>query len=360
MKIFKASLIIVAVLIVAGIGFVYAGIFNVAADEPHWKLTYRVIEFARDRSIAVRAVGPQAPSLDDTHLIAMGAGHYDEMCTGCHLAPGRKDSELRAGMNPKPPNLAEHGMHRSPAQTFWIIKHGLKMTAMPAWGITHDDHSIWAMVAFVNKLPQLSPDAYRKLVGQGGGHSHGDEGHGPDSEAVSEFDDEHSHQDNSKIRASAQDHAEDAGSDPSHHAVHNGATSAAGTLPASAAEPVAVVDEFFRALASGDTAGVTRILDPAVLIYESGGAERSREEYSSHHLGSDVAFLKTARHRLLSRTGDTLGDLAWVASESQLSSSSKGKPVSLVSTETIVLRKTSEGWRIVHIHWSSRRIKDRA
>ncbi|MFL6602571.1 MAG: c-type cytochrome [Steroidobacteraceae bacterium] len=360
MKKLKTSVIIIAVLIVAGIGFVYAGIFNVAADEPHWKLTYRMIEFARERSIAVRAVGLKAPSLDDTHLIAMGAEHYEEMCTGCHLAPGRKDSELRAGMNPKPPNLTEHGTHRSPEQTFWIIKHGLKMTAMPAWGITHDDHSIWAMVAFVNKLPQLSPDAYRDLVGQGGGHSHGDEEHGSDSETGSESGDEHSHQDSSKIAVSAQDHAEDDGSDPSHHAVSKVAASAGGRLPASAAAPLAVVDEFFRALASGDTASVTRILDPAVLIYESGGAERSREEYTSHHLGSDVAFLKTARHRLLSRTGDTLGDLAWVASESQLSSSSKGKPVNLVSTETMVLRKTSEGWRIVHIHWSSRRLKDGA
>jgi ketosteroid isomerase-like protein len=138
------------------------------------------------------------------------------------------------------------------------------------------------------------------------------------------------------------------------------AASAGAALPASATEPVAVVDEFFRALASGDTVRVTRLLDPAVLIYESGGAERSRGEYTSHHLGGDVAFLKTARHRLLSRTGNTLGDLAWVASESQLSSSSKGKPVNLVSTETMVLRKTSEGWRIVHIHWSSRRLKDGA
>lgn len=118
MKAFNASLIIVAVLIVAGIGFVYAGIFNVAADEPHWSITHRVIESARERSIAMRAHGIQAPSLDDTHLIAMGAEHYDEMCTGCHLAPGRRDSDLRTGMNPKPPNLVEHGMHRSPEQTF--------------------------------------------------------------------------------------------------------------------------------------------------------------------------------------------------------------------------------------------------
>ena len=293
MKKLKTSLISVAVLIVAGIGFVYAGIFNVAADEPHWKLTYRVIEFARERSIAARAVGLQAPSLDDTRLLAMGAEHYEEMCTQCHLAPGRTD-------------------------------------------------------------------AYRDLVGQGGGHSHGDEGPGTDSETGSESGDQHSHQDNSKIGASAQAHAEDAGRDPSHHPVPKVAAGAGGTLTASATEPIAVVDEFFRALASGDTASVTRMLDPAVLIYESGGAERSREEYTSHHLGSDVAFLKTARHRLLSRTGNTLGDLAWVASESQLSSSSKGKPVNLVSTETMVLRKASEGWRIAHIHWSSRRLKDGA
>src|SRR3546814_15521897 len=52
----------------------------------------------------------------------------------------------------------------TPAQQFWIIKHGIKMTAMPAWGKTHPDPLIWDMVAFVRKLPGMSPTEYKQLV----------------------------------------------------------------------------------------------------------------------------------------------------------------------------------------------------
>jgi ketosteroid isomerase-like protein len=125
-------------------------------------------------------------------------------------------------------------------------------------------------------------------------------------------------------------------------------------VPAAAAEPVATVDRFFRELAAGNVKGASDLLDPRALIYESGGAERSRDEYASHHLGSDARFLRAVKHRLISRTGDAMGDLAWVASEASLSGDVDKKPVNIVSTETMILRKTRGGWRIVHIHWSNR------
>src|SRR3954469_7320915 len=96
------------------------------------------------------------------------------------------------------------------------------------------------------------------------------------------------------------------------------------------------------------------MLDPNVVIYEGGGVERSRAEYTSHHLQSDAQFLKNAKHQELSRTGNARGDLAWVATEARLTGSSGGKPVKLITAETMLLRKGTEGWRIVHIHWSNR------
>src|SRR5262245_35175164 len=139
----KIVLSILGVLIVAAVTLVYSGVFNVAADSADWGLTQRMLATVREHSIAQRADDLEAPSLEDPKLIATGAHHYAEMCTGCHLAPGMRESETRAGLNPQPPNLVEHGAHRSPQQTFWIIKHGIKMTGMPAWGVTHDDQSIW-------------------------------------------------------------------------------------------------------------------------------------------------------------------------------------------------------------------------
>jgi mono/diheme cytochrome c family protein len=88
------------------------------------------------------------------------------MCVDCHLAPGAKQSEMREGLYPQPPDLTQH-VDASPAEMFWVIKHGIKMSAMPAWGKTHDDGSIWGLVAFVQKLPELTPDQYRGLVRTG-------------------------------------------------------------------------------------------------------------------------------------------------------------------------------------------------
>jgi ketosteroid isomerase-like protein/mono/diheme cytochrome c family protein len=342
----KVVLWAIAIVIAAAVGFVYGGVFNVAADETHWGVTLRVIEAVRERSIAMRArdVGT-SPSLDEPQLIAAGAREYAEMCTSCHLAPGMKETEIRAGLYPQPPNLVEHGSHRSPGQTFWIIKHGLKMTGMPAWGRTHDDQRIWGMVAFIRKLPELSPEAYQELVGERGsgeGHSH-EAGHDEDG-----HDGEH-HEHGESASPSG------ASAEQAHSKLDAGPTSGV-VLPRETAEPAAEVDRFFRALAAGDTAAASAILDPAVLIFESGSAERSRQKYASHHLAADAAFLKTARHQLISRTGDALGDLAWVASETRLAVTGE-KPARLASTETMVLRKGSSGWKIVHIHWSNRSIK---
>jgi mono/diheme cytochrome c family protein len=79
------------------------------------------------------------------------------MCTGCHLAPGMAENEMRPGMDPRPPKLAER-REIDAREDFWIIKHGIKMTAMPAWGSTHNDAQIWAMVAFLQKMPGMSAE----------------------------------------------------------------------------------------------------------------------------------------------------------------------------------------------------------
>jgi mono/diheme cytochrome c family protein len=193
----KLLLLALMAALAGAIGFAYSGAFNVAADNPHWPLTASLMETTRDRSIALRARDVEAPpALGDASLIAMGAEHYSEMCTECHLAPGMAETEIRAGLNPKPPELAKLATRRTPAQAFWIIKHGLKMTGMPAWGATHDDRSVWALVAFLQKLPELSRPQYEALVAEGGRgeHSHAEEGTGEHPEPhVHAEGDEHEH-----------------------------------------------------------------------------------------------------------------------------------------------------------------------
>lgn len=121
-----------------------------------------------------------------------------------------------------------------------------------------------------------------------------------------------------------------------------------------ATEAVATVERFSSALSAGDLVKATAELDPSVLILESGGAEHSRDEYLGGHAKSDAAFLKTARISLKARTAQASGDLAWVASESEIPAK-KGETMLMIdSTETMLVRKTAQGWKIVHIHWSSR------
>jgi len=144
--------------------FIYTGVYNIGADAPHTKPVYWAIENLRDRSIAVRASGITVPTtLNDEKTISKGGGLYAEMCSGCHLAPGMEKTEISQGLYPSAPELHQ-GLAHSAAEEFWIIKHGIKMTAMPAWGRTHSDDLIWDLVAFVRKLPSLSAAQYQELV----------------------------------------------------------------------------------------------------------------------------------------------------------------------------------------------------
>ena len=147
----------------AAIG-VYAGLYNIAADVPHTQPIYWLFETVRDRSIAARARNIIVPdSLDDANRISRGAGQYAEMCSVCHLAPGMKRTEISRGLYPRAPELRRK-TDLTPAEQFWIIKHGVKMTGMPAWGVTHDDEMLWDVVALVRKLPELTPEQYETLV----------------------------------------------------------------------------------------------------------------------------------------------------------------------------------------------------
>ena len=158
---------------------VYSGLFDVSADMPHSRFVYRMIETAREQSIDRHARDLTVPTnLADTERVRRGAGNYAAMCAECHLAPGKPDSEIRMGLYPKPPDLTRHEEEEAAApmaaRHFWIIKHGIKASGMPAWskgGI--EDEAIWDLVAFIQRMPTLSAEQYVVLVESSEGHSHG-------------------------------------------------------------------------------------------------------------------------------------------------------------------------------------------
>ncbi|GBL47438.1 cytochrome c family protein [Sulfuriferula multivorans] len=191
----KIAQIVLATLLALVLGagvFVWSGIYNPGADSPHWKITYALMQATRARSVEQHASAIRLPAnLDDPQLILKGAGQYAAMCTSCHLAPGMKDSELRPRLYPQPPNLSEVSVN--PREAFWVIKHGMKMSAMPAWGPSHDDATIWSMVAFLQKLPAMTPAQYKEIVAK----APPDEDMGPMDGATMPAAQGHSHDSNS-------------------------------------------------------------------------------------------------------------------------------------------------------------------
>ena len=162
----KVILTVIVVFLLGALGaalFVESGFYDIGADDHHTKAVLALITQLRDRSIDAR-LDSITPQLNATPtMIKSGAEHYATLCVGCHLAPGLLKSDLRTGLYPHPPNLAQEDLQES-RRTFWIIKHGIKMSAMPAWGKTLEDAEIWDLVAFVRKMPNMTAEDYRQLA----------------------------------------------------------------------------------------------------------------------------------------------------------------------------------------------------
>ena len=162
---FVGAFVAVAIVIIGATWLtIYLGAYNIAADAPHSSPVLWFLNNVRNRSIISHAVGIEIPAdLGDPKRIMAGAGLYNEMCSGCHLGPGVERSEISQGLYPRAPELGR-GVNLTPEQEFWVIKHGVKLTGMAAWGPTHNDTLIWDMFAFLRKLPSLSPAQYQVAV----------------------------------------------------------------------------------------------------------------------------------------------------------------------------------------------------
>lgn len=158
--------ILVLMAFVAGVVFVWSGFYNVAASSDHWVVTTWILEQVRVKSVATRSYFVEdPPPLDDPDMVRLGAAHYEGGCSPCHSRPGEPINVIVRGMLPVPPLLAGSIVNDTQKELFWIIKHGLKYTAMPAWPAQKRDDEVWALTAFVARLPSLSPEEYGALAG---------------------------------------------------------------------------------------------------------------------------------------------------------------------------------------------------
>ena len=358
----------VAVAIAGVYAFAYSGIYDIGADSHHTKPVAKLIGVLVDHSVERRAKDLTLPNLDDPTLILKGAGQYAAMCTGCHLAPGMAENEIRPGLYPRPPNLSKFAP--GAREAFWVIKHGIKMSAMPAWGATHDDPTIWSMVAFLQKMHAMTPEQYKDIVarappdddmhmGEGGhSHSHDDAADGDTHGAAQMQGMEMSGAGAHSHAAATEDAHEHADVAPTSDNPASGTPQAeaplslAGLKPKAVPAAEAVALAFQGALHRGDRAAVLALLAPEVSVSE-GGHTQSHDEYANGHLGEDIAFLKGATITPISLGSMPMGDTAMVGSESTIKVVNKGKPVTLRSREMLTLKPVGGAWKIITVQWQS-------
>jgi mono/diheme cytochrome c family protein len=165
MKFLSGAIFGILVLAVGAAAFFSAGLFNVAASVPPSTLESRVARFALDRSVARRAPETRNPLKPEPDLLRDGREHYKHMCVTCHGAPGVDASEVGEGLNPPAPDLTlARVQKRTDGELFWIVQNGIRMSGMPAFGPTHKDREVWAIVAFLRHLPELTPAEEKDLA----------------------------------------------------------------------------------------------------------------------------------------------------------------------------------------------------
>ena len=148
-----------------GLLFAVSGIYHVGASTGHWAITRALITIGLHSAVRTHSIGVEPPQdLDDPDRIRLGAGHFAGGCAPCHGAPGVPQNPITRGMLPPPPGLSHAVNDWETAELFWIVKHGLKYTAMPAWPALKRDDEVWSMVAFLERLPELSAEDYQGLA----------------------------------------------------------------------------------------------------------------------------------------------------------------------------------------------------
>lgn len=157
-------IVAVVALPLLGLAVAASGVVPVSASGGHWAITNWLLEFAMSRSVDTHSRGIEPPPLDDRGLVIHGAVRYDIGCAPCHGRPGLEHPRIAQVLLPRPPYLPEVIHQWETRELFYITKHGVKFTGMPAWPTQVRDDEVWAMVAFLERFPELDEHEYRRLA----------------------------------------------------------------------------------------------------------------------------------------------------------------------------------------------------
>lgn len=159
-----ATIGVLAILVaIAAAVYFFTGFYSVAGTEEDPSVVQWALVHVRIASIERHAVEMPPMSLDDPATVQSGARIFAKLgCANCHGAPGVDWAKFSEGLRPGPPDLSEVAAGLTPAEIFWVVKNGINMTGMPSFGaIKTPDNDLWAVTAFVKKLPSVKPEDYK-------------------------------------------------------------------------------------------------------------------------------------------------------------------------------------------------------
>lgn len=155
-----------AVALLGGALLLWSGALDLAASVPHPAGWASLLHYTFKRSAAFHAGGLKPPpDIESAAMVQKGAAYYDRACAHCHSAPGRGQNPVALAMRPQPQYLPYVAADFTTPELFWIVKHGIKYSAMPAWPVQNRDDEVWALAAFVQRLPKMDAATYRALTG---------------------------------------------------------------------------------------------------------------------------------------------------------------------------------------------------
>jgi cytochrome c1 len=152
----------------AAVAFVTFGLYDVGATKEHTQFLYSLMESTMHASVRRRAAQIVPPSLTEPARVAEGAACFREHCVVCHGAPGVAQGAAGQGMQPLPGPLVDATRRWQPRELYWITRHGIKMSGMPAWEFRFTEGELWSVVAFLDRLPALGAADYASLAGSAG------------------------------------------------------------------------------------------------------------------------------------------------------------------------------------------------
>ena len=150
--------------VIGGVVVLRAGWYDISASAQHLQPVYTMLEQALRYSVRHHASDVVVPPLGAAQQVARGALLYSANCAQCHGGPGFAQSKIGQSMQPLPGPLIDANVRWQPRELYWITRHGIKMSGMPAWEFHLSDADLWAVVAFMRVLPTLSARDYAAVT----------------------------------------------------------------------------------------------------------------------------------------------------------------------------------------------------